>query len=106
MGDFFVEPDKLKQDGKKWLEWNNELTEISDAVPMIGPELTILDFSFLLGAQQVQQAYAAVTEMFKTGLNEGAEQFRGVSDKLEKVADIYVEVEQSLVDSISVADHD
>lgn len=101
MNDFSVRPDKLKEDGDVWLEWNEQLTDISAAVPMIGPDLTVLNFSVLPGAQDVAQAYATVTDMLTTGLGAGAAEFQGITNKLVKVADMYAEVEQSLVDAIS-----
>ena len=104
MDDFLVKPAKLKEDGKVWLQWSEQVTDVANAVPTIGPEMTMLDFSMLPGAQGVRQAYATVSETFTTGLNEGAEQFRGVSEKLDKVAEIYEDVEQSLVDAISASD--
>lgn len=104
MGEFSVEPDKLTDDSETWGAWREQLMGIGSSVPTLGQDLNLLDFSFLPNAPQVAHAYAAVSELLASEIGKGAEQFKGVADKLIKVANVYSQTEQRLVDAMSAED--
>lgn len=101
---FSVTPASLRDDAETWDSWREQVEAIGEAVPIVGRDLTALDFSILPKAQDVARAYAEVASSLAAEIATGAEQCGGVADKLTKVASLYGDAEQHNLDAVSAAD--
>ncbi len=97
---FAVVPEDLHSDAQVWRTWQERLTTIADAVPVLGRGLIPTDFSLLPGAQEVAAAYAPIASDLDTELRAGSSTFEGIANKLTTVARQYEAAEQDNLSTI------
>jgi hypothetical protein len=99
--EFLVITSDLRQDSETWASWSERMALMEAGVPQGGKGLNALDFSILDGAQVVAMAYFMSATKLAMGLKAGTEVFKGISRKLDTIADVYDAAESDVVGVLS-----
>jgi hypothetical protein len=95
---YTVDPAALERDALTFDEWTKTLDGARDAIPL---DLNPIDFSQILGAQDVYAAYQAAATALHAYIDGGSNTFDGFARTLLTSARVYMEAEGYSADDVA-----